>query len=519
MHRKQAANLLRDNGFTVARSSVPACRNATDITIEQTINRSAKTPGGIIGFSRQPAAYHRWCLTRHSRAQYVDAVMDRVSIATHTDSVHKSTRLSEIRKGMADVTKLQSAFGQFSSPLSYKDTGEGLYCLSSGLPASPDVAQDLLRYTEIGQSAADTFITSRLIDRSVEFHSSMHKQNLKTFSSMAVKKVSSVKQKNIRMKAERNLLGTILVLSQKHDIDLEKVFQYPLSPITWALATGDGGLMKTDKSQLLHHLEAKVSAAADQELTFAAEDVVIVEANAVYQTIVKAPPTFGELALHIFHARIPKVNVLHFVTDTYVSNSIKDFERERRGTSASFKIGGPKTTTPHDWKSFLHSSSNKTQLTDFLLAEWKTDQFAKHLQGRKLFFVNRQTCHCLTSDDGVHVICIDVPELHSSQHEADTRIILHCLHADRSCQEPCTIVVSSPDTDVFVLLLYYAKDIKKSLLFQTGSGNKRRLIDVQAVVNAVGDNTIQALHGTYIDRSMVKLCLRCLMEIRMLEVM
>ena len=80
-------------------------------------------------------------------------------------------------------------------------------------------------------------------------------------------------------------------------------------------------------------------------------------------------------------------------------------------------------------------------------------------------------------------------------------------------------MVSSPDTDVFVLLLYYAKDIKKSLLFQTGSGNKRRLIDVQAVVNAVGDNTIQALHGTYIDRSMVKLCLRCLMEIRMLEVM
>jgi len=82
---------------------------------------------------------------------------------------------------------------------------------------------------------------------------------------------------------------------------------------------------------------------------------------------------------------------------------------------------------------------------------------------------------------------MDVPELHSSQHEADTRIILHCLHADRTSPEPCSIVVSSPDTDVFVLLLYYAKDIKKSLLFQTGSGNKRRLIDIHAVVNRKHD--------------------------------
>jgi len=44
--------LLKANGLTVRRSMVPACRNAVDITIEQTINRSAKSSGGIIGFSR-----------------------------------------------------------------------------------------------------------------------------------------------------------------------------------------------------------------------------------------------------------------------------------------------------------------------------------------------------------------------------------------------------------------------------------------------------------------------------------
>ena len=56
---------LKQNGFSVSRSKVTCSRNAVDITIEQTINRHAKSQGGIIGFSRNYAAYYRWCVTRH----------------------------------------------------------------------------------------------------------------------------------------------------------------------------------------------------------------------------------------------------------------------------------------------------------------------------------------------------------------------------------------------------------------------------------------------------------------------
>jgi hypothetical protein len=59
---------LRQNGFSVSRSDVPSSRNAVDITIEQMINRHAKSDGGIIGFSRNQSAYHRWSMTRHARA-------------------------------------------------------------------------------------------------------------------------------------------------------------------------------------------------------------------------------------------------------------------------------------------------------------------------------------------------------------------------------------------------------------------------------------------------------------------
>ena len=87
-----AERLLLENGFSVCRSSVPACRNAVDLTIEQTIKRSAKTQGGVIGFSRNVSAYQRWCVARHKHATYVDATLERLDMLQDSGSAHKSTR-------------------------------------------------------------------------------------------------------------------------------------------------------------------------------------------------------------------------------------------------------------------------------------------------------------------------------------------------------------------------------------------------------------------------------------------
>ena len=48
---------LQDSGLSVARSSVPGCCIAVDQTIEQTVSTSAKTPEGLIGFSRNVSTY------------------------------------------------------------------------------------------------------------------------------------------------------------------------------------------------------------------------------------------------------------------------------------------------------------------------------------------------------------------------------------------------------------------------------------------------------------------------------
>ena len=86
--------------------------------------------------------------------------------------------------------------------------------------------------------------------------------------------------------------------------------------------------------------------------------------------------------------------------------------------------------------------------------------------------------------------------LFSSQEEADTRIILHCLNISRSMPQTGSIIVRSPDTDVLALLAKYCK-IKPRILFDTGMGNKRRQLGVSDIRNNKGEDIcsiLPALH-------------------------
>ena len=70
----------------------------------------------------------------------------------------------------------------------------------------------------------------------------------------------------------------------------------------------------------------------------------------------------------------------------------------------------------------------------------------------------------------------EVPELQSSQEETDTRVFLYCNYAADNDYD--YVKVRFPDSDIFFILLYYAADLGIRILFDTGTGNKRRLLDI-----------------------------------------
>jgi len=147
--------------------------------------------------------------------------------------------------------------------------------------------------------------------------------------------------------------------TQHHNISLEQLFEFSLGSIPWSLATADSGLVKTDKAQLMHAVEAITDNSDNVTL---GKTVNIMDGNALMQSLTRLPQTFEDLAMLIFTC-LPKSHTVHFVTDTYLENSIKQLERARRGSPAAYIIGGSKTKLPRDFKMFLHNSENKRQLT------------------------------------------------------------------------------------------------------------------------------------------------------------
>jgi hypothetical protein len=115
-----AEELLNDGGLSVARSSVPACRIPMDMTIEQTINRSAKTSGGVIGFSRSRSSYERWCMTRHVGAAYVEATIEVADLHENANESHKAVRPPSMKRSEKDVQKLITSIRQFTNPFTVR---------------------------------------------------------------------------------------------------------------------------------------------------------------------------------------------------------------------------------------------------------------------------------------------------------------------------------------------------------------------------------------------------------------
>ena len=193
-------DLLKRNGFNVDRSGVPTSRNAIDITMEQTINRHAKSHGGIICFSRNYAAYYRWCMTRHSRAQYLQVTMEMVDMDNTDSSSHKDIRKSEIQHSEADVRKVVDAISNFVNPSEVKNK-DLLYCISSGSPAPADVEEDLFSADMSGNKARDEFIEDRLVKKTASFFYPVKKQRLKTFASVTkCVKLTGSEKKSKQMK-------------------------------------------------------------------------------------------------------------------------------------------------------------------------------------------------------------------------------------------------------------------------------------------------------------------------------
>jgi hypothetical protein len=86
----------------------------------------------------------------------------------------------------------------------------------------------------------------------------------------------------------------------------------------------------------------------------------------------------------------------------------------------------------------------------------------------------------------------DCPDLHSTQEEANTRMILQALHADKRLKElgkQGRLIIKTSDTDVIVLCIYFDKQMTNTGELWVQMGNVsivlRTVVDFYLFMNYV----------------------------------
>ena len=88
-------------------------------------------------------------------------------------------------------------------------------------------------------------------------------------------------------------------------------------------------------------------------------------------------------------------------------------------------------------------------------------------------------CICLNDS-------MNMPTLFCNKEEADTRIFLYCKHTSARFRE---VIIHTPDTDVFVLALGFARSLNCELFIKTDVKDKNRIISISRIIGK--------LKGTY----------------------
>ena len=181
-------------------------------------------------------------------------------------------------------------------------------------------------------------------------------------------------------------------------------------------------------------------------------------------------------------------------------NSIKQMERERRGAgeiTASHLVSGAREVP--NYRLFLKGSANKAALAAFVSdsltmkapTRLKNDQTIVLAGG----FSTAETVK-LVNKTGVTTL----PQLFSSQEEADTRLVLHAINLSKTHSR---VIICCDDTDVLVILLYFhskgslASEVYMHAGHSGGTVTRERYIPVHAIAAKLSDSICLCLPAVH----------------------
>ena len=449
---------LSQGCFVARRSAGSHNAVSPDMLLEQTYNADAKEESGLDGITDNPAARTKWVLTKPVTAAASAELKNMLgSSSSNASAPHESGPACVMRdiKFVENVMALvkKNPFSEMGSSV--------LMNVVDGTHADTKVQHDLTNIKEAEQKKLDETIGTVLPKTS--------KMALHTFHSQTSQKKKQ-KQPSPANSSECNALQRITqLLASGQEVDVvDMIGNYECSKYPPAIFAEDGSMRSQGtKSTLVNVLKETSNVQAST-----AEDALV--SGRVHKTGVIVDAMFAirgwsfhkdELFLSVADRYLrnllfdcPKgTDSIHFCCDYYAEDSLKSSERLSRAGAAKGKaVEVDSHFKAPDPSTFFSVSSNKSSLQNYLC-----ETFVKRLTSSQQSLLGNRKLYLGGGFDDVEKTVLlksgkvsEVPQLASTQEEADTRMILHaahCLNVD-GCDR---LVVHANDTDVIVLFLYF----------------------------------------------------------------
>ena len=503
-------NSFMEGKFVVKQSSVPFSAVATDMCLEQTINRSSKSTGGIIGNTRRKEFVARWNVIHHEMMSISETFreLSGVQLANTELSINHSFSTKHTKETSQKVEQMIRYILKYENPFIISQSTElKLHNFLTKTIMPDEVRTAMSSLKETSESLYWTFRKERLVDKTKRLCDPIPRNNLKTFGNCEVKKKVQPKKQMNQDKKEIGAAQKKLDIARVRGYDPHDVFSYDLVKDCF-LFDSCGLMKKPSKHELVKELEKNLEQGdyipqakwTDMPTGY----IVDVMAN-VRKLPTSSISTFGQLCQkfsEMMTAMCKNAERIDFVFDCYVEGSVKDNERQRRMSKTPIVLSDITNDTrlPKDMDSFWPSADNKVKL-EVLLRNWLKEHYThQNDQGLKVFFsqivgVNVSVTTEIISDGALSVH----PSLDSNLEEADIRIIPHCLDSVRSGLKRLAIL--SNDTDVFVIAMYFVECFKSNglieLWFRAGTGETTRYIPLHVLASKLGQPLCEVLPAVH----------------------
>ena len=479
-----------------------------DYTLETTANKSLKGNGGIIGLTLRGRALERWFLSRPITAKYAGTFTTQLRKANGNENkeCHHLATTSEKKKWNTDVQKMMDMFKEsYVDPFAVSSPPVHLVNFATGVVASHDIEQSLISSLDKGQELVEKFVEERCVVQEdgktqKSFYAPLTRSRVKTMSDM--NKTISVKGKKVGMNGEA-MYVRLLAINSKKKVPASRVMSFENSPVPLSIFQDDGTMIGADrKADFLHKLEGLIPGRKITAINGA--DAIIFDAHAV----IKALPAPNSSFTHTFEDMAKGfvryilnhsdgITQIHVVFDKYEQNSTKNATREKRGMSDITYHITQNGRVPKNWDLFLKSGSNKSNLAKFY-SLYMCEYVGSSLDNDETIYISGgegDRAMKISKDEAV-----EVPSLRSNMEEADGRIILHAVVAADNGAD--TIIVSSPDTDVCVMLVHHRQAIAaERIFFLTGKDSKnishQRYIPVHKIYDKLSPDEKAILLSVY----------------------